>query len=106
MTKKEVFEKISAKVSDKDIANLATKLVVAGEENLDVAVKRATEELQESVSRKGPAKEDIDKNKGRRKVVVQYLSGSKVAGWKTEYWEDIAQMLEARGEVKIIASSK
>lgn len=102
-TKAELREIISKQVSDNEIIKIATDIAHGGED-IDIAIKAATEEVQ-SLTRVKPALEEQKRNRGRKRVVVKFLKGV-AEGRETVYWEDIAQKLEARGEVKILREYK
>jgi len=99
-SKSELRDIIEKRVDDKEIARVALGIAMSGED-VNVAIKEATEEIQ-SLKRAKPAKEDIERNKGRKRVLCELLEGV-AKGRKTSYWEDIATRLQERGELKILS---
>lgn len=98
-TKAELKKEIAQRTNDAEIQKIALDIALSGED-VPTAVKAATEEVQ-SLKTANVAKETKERNKGRKKVQVEYIRGRTV-GWRTVYWEDIALKLKERGDVKIL----
>ena len=102
---KEIMKELNKLTRDPEIKKIAFDIVKGGDEqDIKKAVDIATKDVQ-NLKKPVNFKELKEKNKGRKRVKARFVSGP-AAGRTTSYWEDIAVIMEKRGEIEILGILK